>query len=85
MIVTGGGRWISMTAINMHSNIFDEIRQFQFHQREPGRLTFRFIPRPTWDEAASRKVRSGLTAKLVSQAFSFTPLLLTIMSINRGT
>lgn len=48
-IVTGGGRLISMTAINMHDDIFDAIRQFQFHQHARGRVTFRYVARSNAD------------------------------------
>jgi phenylacetate-CoA ligase len=43
-IVTRGNRLISMTAVNFHDDIFDHIRQFQFHQRERGVVTFRYVP-----------------------------------------
>lgn len=32
LLVTASGRYISMTAINMHDSIFDHVRQFQFYQ-----------------------------------------------------
>jgi len=64
MIITATGRWISMTAINMHSNVFDDIRQFQFHQREPGKVTFRFIPKAGYAPHAEQGIREALEAKL---------------------
>lgn len=42
-IVTKSGRYISMTAMNMHDNIFDKIRQFQYYQDKKGKLEFHFI------------------------------------------
>ena len=42
-IVTGTGRLISMTAVNMHSNVFDNVKQFQFFQSEKGRVVFNII------------------------------------------
>ncbi len=62
-IITGNGRYISMTAINMHDNIFDHIKQFQFYQEEKGELTFRFIPRETCDAQAVRDIKSRLMVK----------------------
>lgn len=44
-LVTRTGRLISMTAINFHDDIFDAVRQFQFHQNQPGRVTLRLVPR----------------------------------------
>ena len=37
-ILTAAGRYISMTAINMHDDIFDHIKQFQFFQELLHRL-----------------------------------------------
>lgn len=65
VIVTGSGRFIAMTAINMHDDIFDPLRQFQFLQEQPGTVTFQYVPKagaltgPELD-----KIRHGLGAKL---------------------
>jgi phenylacetate-CoA ligase len=53
-----------MTAINFHDDIFDHVRQFQFHQAEKGRVTFRYIPRPSCTDAVLRDVRRRLLVKL---------------------
>lgn len=64
MIVSASGRWISMTAINMHSNVFDDVRQFQFHQDQPGVVTFRYVAKPGFSPAAERRIREALELKL---------------------
>ncbi|MCX6019790.1 MAG: phenylacetate--CoA ligase family protein [Chloroflexi bacterium] len=63
-ILTAGGRMISMTAINYHDDIFDHIRQFQFYQKEVGRVTFRYIPKPSCTPAVLEDVRARLRVKL---------------------
>jgi phenylacetate-CoA ligase len=63
-IVTSTGRLISMTAINMHDNIFDHIRQFQFFQEQRGRLTFKFIPKETCVADVVADMRKRLLIKL---------------------
>jgi len=45
VIVTASGRYISMTAINMHDDIFDGLRQFQFLQEQPGKVIFKYLPK----------------------------------------
>ncbi len=45
MVVTKNGRYISMTAINMHDDVFDNLRQFQFHQDKIGEVTFNYVPK----------------------------------------
>jgi phenylacetate-CoA ligase len=64
-IVTADGRYISMTAINMHDRIFDALRQFQFVQEEPSRVIFRYVakhPPLTPDEESH--IRHRLLIKL---------------------
>ncbi|MSR05499.1 MAG: phenylacetate--CoA ligase family protein [Gemmatimonadetes bacterium] len=63
-IVTGTGRWISMTAINMHDDVFDHVAQFQFHQKERGKVTFRYIPRETCGPDQLMDIRRRLMIKL---------------------
>lgn len=65
-ILTGSGRMISMTAINFHDDIFDHILQFQFHQREQGRVTLRYIPKPSCTSEELQRMRVRLMVKLGS-------------------
>ncbi len=65
VIVTCSGRFISMTAVNMHDEIFDGIRQFQFMQAQPGMVTFNYVPKAeAITPAEETKIRSGLLTKL---------------------
>jgi len=66
MIVTKTGRWISMTAINMHTDVFDQVKQFQFHQDQPGEVEFRLVPKPEYGSDARRKIQAALEEKLGS-------------------
>jgi phenylacetate-CoA ligase len=64
-IITADGRPISMTAVNMHSRVFDNVRQFRFVQEEPGRLLLRLVPAPAWDSVRDPEaIRSELAPKL---------------------
>jgi phenylacetate-CoA ligase len=64
LIVTGERRYISTTMLNMHDDIYDHIRQFQFYQREPGKVVFRFIPKDSCNEAVVQHMKAGLLLKL---------------------
>jgi phenylacetate-CoA ligase len=65
VIVTGTGRFISMTAINMHDDIVDSIRQFQFLQEKPGEVVFKYAPKAGTPPAAElAKIRERLALKL---------------------
>lgn len=65
VIVTRTGRYISMTAINMHDDIFDNLRQFQFFQETPGEVVFHYVSKngglPATEEV---KIRQRLMVKL---------------------
>jgi phenylacetate-CoA ligase len=63
-IVTSTGRYISMTAINFHNDIFDHIKQFQFYQGVKGRITFRYIPKASCNERVLEDIRRRLWLKL---------------------
>ena len=62
--MTSTGRLISMTAINMHDDIFDHIRQFQFFQEQKGKVTFRYIPKETCRPDVVQDMKRRLMVKL---------------------
>jgi phenylacetate-CoA ligase len=64
ILVTGSGRHISMTAINMHSDVFDNVRQFQFYQDTAGVVEFRVIPKASYSDADTAKIYAELMKKL---------------------
>lgn len=64
LIVTRSGRYISTSMLNMHDRFNDCFKQFQFHQREPGKLTFRYIPKETLPEHALAQLSASLVEKL---------------------
>ena len=63
-IITGTGRLISMTAINMHSDVFDNVKQFQFYQEKQGEVIFNVIKSYTYTERDTEYIRSELYKKL---------------------
>jgi len=64
LFVTSSGRLISMTAINMHDNIFDELKQFQFYQDTPGELIMNVIPRNNLSEESINIIKNRLVNKI---------------------
>ena len=67
MIVSRDGNLISMTAINMHDDTFDSLRQFQFVQEEPGKIFLRIIPNVTYSADQKDRILRALHAKLGNQ------------------
>jgi phenylacetate-CoA ligase len=64
LIVTRNGRHISMTAMNMHSDIFDNVKQFQFHQMAPGKVSFRIVRKDSYTEKDTERIYTKLLQKL---------------------
>lgn len=63
-IVSRQQRFISMTAINMHDDTFDALRQFQFYQDQPGMVVLKCVPRRRLNDKMERELRSRLLEKL---------------------
>ena len=64
LIITRTGRLISMTAINMHSDVFDNIEQFQFLQEKEGEVIFNIVKKDTYIERDTEYIRRELLKKL---------------------
>ena len=64
MILTKTNRYISMTAINMHSDVFDNIKQFQFFQEEKGKVFFNIIRKNSYTEKDTEYIYRELNKKL---------------------
>jgi phenylacetate-CoA ligase len=64
-IVSRTGRYISMTAINMHSPVFDNVHQFRFRQSVPGKVVLSILPKASYDSPTDEtRIRSELAPKL---------------------
>lgn len=66
-IVTKKGNLISMTAINMHSDVFDNVYQFQFYQDTPGKVALRLLTKLGYNDHDERKIYQELYKKLRDQ------------------
>lgn len=64
IIVTKNNRYISMTAINMHSDVFDNIKQFQFYQDTPGKVIFRILKNNMYKEHDTTYIYKELKKKI---------------------
>lgn len=64
LILTKIGRRISMTAINMHSPVFNNLNQFQFYQDVAGKVTFLYSPKSTFGAGDESSIRLELGEKL---------------------
>lgn len=84
-IVSRSGRYISMTAINMHSSVFDNVHQFRFRQSVPGKLMLSILPKPAYSTARDEaRIRSELAPKLGPDIHLDVELVAEIPRTGRG-
>jgi len=67
LIVAENGNLISMAAINMHSDVFDNVEQFRFYQDTPGEVTFRLIKKNSYTEYDTAHILQELQRKMKNQ------------------
>ena len=63
-LVTATGRRISLTAINMHDDSFNDLYAVQFVQRQAGYVDLRYIPGPNFDPSRLDHIEATLRRKL---------------------
>lgn len=64
MLVGRNGNLVSMTAINVHNDAFDRVRQFQFRQTQEGKVVLRIVRGPGYSDADTRKILDTLLDKM---------------------
>jgi len=64
LIVTKKDNLISMTAINMHSGVFDNVKQFQFVQEKKGKAIMKIIKKPSYTDKDTEYILSELYKKM---------------------
>ena len=64
LLVTSSGRHISMTAINMHDEVFDHVRQFQFYQDRVEECVLNIVKNEQYTEEDERSIYRKVKEKL---------------------
>jgi len=67
LVVTKRGNLISMVALNMHSDVFDNVKQFQFYQDVPGKVIFKVIKKDTYTKKDTMYILQELQRKMKNQ------------------
>jgi len=63
-IIAPHNRKISITALNMHSDIFDHVKQFQFYQDKTGEVTFKIVKTEKYTETDTEYIYKELIKKM---------------------
>ncbi len=64
LIVGTNGRVFPLTALNMHSDVYDNVEQFQFRQHKAGELILCIVKGKHYTATDSQKIQRELTKKL---------------------
>jgi phenylacetate-CoA ligase len=67
MVYGRSGTQISMTGLNMHSDILKNVCRYQFEQFEVGSVILKVIPSEHYDRADDEHIRAALQKKLGSE------------------
>ena len=63
-LVTATGRRVSLTAFNMHDQIFDGLYAVQFYQEQPGCAEFRYVSGPDFHASRLTDIEKRIRRKL---------------------
>lgn len=64
VLIAEDGSEISWTAVNMHDDTFDDVRQFQFYQDTPGQAVLRIVPAEGFKDENRSRIMTNLGKKL---------------------
>jgi len=77
-VITKTGRKLSPAALNDHGDLYDNLRQFRYHQKERGKVDLLFVPRESGVNVAALyqrvKVQLGDDVDLTVRAVESLPL-----------
>ncbi|MHC4700782.1 MAG: phenylacetate--CoA ligase family protein [Planctomycetota bacterium] len=63
-LIGKNGSKISIAAINMHGNLFENVVRHQYYQNTPGQLVIRVIPNSKYSPADEKRIISAYESKL---------------------
>ncbi len=84
VLIARDGSEISWTALNMHDETFENVRQFQLRQERPGEAVLRIVASATFGERDRTRVLESLARKLRGQIEMSLELTDTIRLTERG-
>lgn len=61
LVVASDGSRFPLVALNLHTNVYDNVDQYQFVQAQPGRLTLRLVRRPAYNERDTQRILAELS------------------------
>ena len=63
VVITKSSCYISMTSMSIHNGLFENFKQFQFHQKSPGEVDLNFIPNSNFKNEDLQQIEKTLNEK----------------------
>ncbi|MBA7465877.1 hypothetical protein ES707_01049 [subsurface metagenome] len=83
-IVTRNGNYIPITALNTHSDIFDNVKQFQYYQDSLNKVILRIVKKDTYTVTDTQKILREFKGKFKNQIKLEIQFLTEIPRTDRG-
>ena len=78
------GSYFSLAALNMHDDVFDHVKRFQYHQTDVGECILKIVPAPTFDKEMINQIKFAYSRKLGKQLLMRVELVQDIPLTVRG-
>jgi len=78
------GAVVSMTALNVHDDTFQNVREYQFHQSTPGKATLCVVPIITLDENERNRIVANMNKRLQGQVVLDLEICTELIKTARG-
>ena len=66
-LIASDGSIVTMTALNVHDDTFDKVREYQFHQSIPGKATLWVLPLMPLDYREKQRIIANMNKRLQGQ------------------
>ncbi len=63
VVITKSGNYLSMTSFSIHEGLFNNIKQFQIHQKKQGEITLKYIPTSSFSDPELENIKGSLSKK----------------------
>lgn len=83
-IVTRNNNYIPITALNSHSDMFDNVKQFQYYQNRKDKLILRIVRKEKYTDTDTKKILAELNNKLKDQVSLEIQFITEIPLTDRG-
>lgn len=78
------GSIVTMTALNVHDDTFENVREYQFHQSVPGKATLRVVPTIPLDDNEKQRIVANMNKRLQGQIVLDLEIRKNLVKTERG-